>query len=158
METSSDCSIANRSASTERPPAPFFRLGSSAPFTRILDCFKKCLATGLRTAFDGGDAFSVLEVRPPLVLSVSAPDPTINHTAWKATRSFLAALSIRLVIRGAGDFNVLFIATHLALSLDLCGSGEDARELRALALRRFQIIEAIDFIKTVHSRRSTPLH
>jgi len=73
---------ANRSASTERPPAPFFHLGRPAPLAHLRDCLKKCFATGLRAAFDGGDCFSLLEVRQPLVLSVTNPDPAIDEIAW----------------------------------------------------------------------------
>ena len=85
----------------------------------------------------------------------------LTHRDYEEARSFLlAAFLVRRLIRGAGDLNVLLFASHLALSLDLCGSGEDARELRAESLRRFQIIEAINFIKSVHKpvRPSTPLH
>lgn len=81
MDTSS-AYCRSRAASTEPPPVPYFRLDEPVPLTRFQDSLKKCLPAALRIAFDGSGCFSVIDVRPPRVLGVTAPDPAINGGAW----------------------------------------------------------------------------
>lgn len=100
MDTSAYCSTAGHPSATPSP-APFFRLGEPAPLSRIRDCLKKCLPTGLRAAFDGGDTFSVLDVRPPVVLNVSAPDPAIDRSAWvELAVTIVFEVPVSLIERG----------------------------------------------------------
>lgn len=83
MDTSSaNCSTASRAAWIDPPQDPYFRRGKPASLARVQHSFKGCLATALHIASDGGDCFSVLDVRPPVILNVSAPDPASGGSAW----------------------------------------------------------------------------
>lgn len=60
----------------------------------------------------------------------------------KACDRLLTAFFLRWLICGDGSLRLLLLTSHLALSLDLNGCTNVARELREEALRRFLIFEA----------------